>query len=177
MCSKRPQKLQSEQQEDVIQLVLDGPDLKCDRVAGWYLQALCDYVLSDFRIVRHPRPAGRMLRRLSLCRRVSQRYHPKANVSARHFSNIKWTSLSIVRRNLNSRVVGTKIKIWIEEESHIGEESRMTRDWEEMETYPSTAGQLRRLPPTLRCVMHPAGSCRRHHRQPGEYRVHDGGQS
>ncbi len=140
--SGRPQKLQPEQREGVRRMVLDGPDKERDKVVRWRRLDLCRRIFADFRVVLHPRSAGRLLRRLGLCLRVPRPYHPKANFA--HQSLFKRYFPAIARRRLPPHAAGRKVEVWVEDEARIGQQGGMTRIWTEKGSSPRAQWDNRR---------------------------------
>ena len=80
--SGRPRHLDADQESELYQLVIDGPDVEKEGLSSYTRDDLVKIVHEKWNVSYHPGSMGRALRRLGLSRQKARPSHPKKDPGA-----------------------------------------------------------------------------------------------
>jgi transposase len=78
----RPRKLDARQEQELAQIILDGPDPETDGLSAYTLDDLARISAERFDVPYHPAAMSRVVRRLGFSRQKARPHHPDKDEAA-----------------------------------------------------------------------------------------------
>jgi transposase len=126
----RPRLMTPSQAEELLDVVLNGPDLDKDGVARWRCADLVKQAIDRLGIRKvHPSTMGKWLHRMRLKKLTARPHHPKRDVKAQQ--EFKDNFKEKVEKALPAKVKEKKLKleIWFQDEARVGQQGMLSRIW------------------------------------------------
>lgn len=134
-----PRRLTAEQEQEVKELVIKGPD---GVLVRWRCIDLKEEILKRFNIDYHENSISRILHRLGFSHVSVRPLHPKANLEAQE--DFKKNFPSAVKKIISEHAQNRPIELWFQDEARVGQRGTLTRIWAQRGTRPRMQRDQRR---------------------------------
>jgi transposase len=78
----RTRKLEAAQEQELGEIIIEGPDPEVDGISAYTLEDLTEIVEDRFGVSYHPSSMGRVVRRLGFSRQKARPHHPEKDEAA-----------------------------------------------------------------------------------------------